>query len=138
MQREKLTSAILFHYISGHTIAQTVESTGATPSMVERVRANVPKEVKEQLKASQSNHISELIEESLSEMLQAQINILRVTNDEVWLKAQRAPELATFFGVTNDKSVRLLAAIQRANERGTEREEVSETGAVKQPLRAAA
>ena len=131
MDRERLTSQIIYHFIIGDTIAHTSEVTGASVSMVERVRSQIPPEIKESLRSAQSNKISQLIEESLTEMLQAQINILKVTYDEVWVGAQRAPELATFFGVTNDKSVRLLAAIQRANERRAEYEEIPEAGEAK-------
>lgn len=130
IDRERVTAKIITCLVSGKTIEETSKELDISETWVIRVRAELPQEFITQFAAAKTNEISELIEQGLRAQLLAMIKMVEVTNDEVWLKAQRAPELATFFGVINDKTVRVLAAIERANERAQlEREEIPAAGA---------
>lgn len=131
MAREKATAEVIQLWATGHTLDQTIEMTGLTFSTVCRIRNDhLTPEFIELFNRAKTNEVSHLIEEGLKANLIATTNIVKVTNDEAWIKSQRAPELATFFGVISDKTVRILAAIERANERQDSRrfETVPETG----------
>lgn len=117
LDRERMTAKVIVCLVSGKTIEETARELDVSFSWVERIRKELPKEFSEYFSEAKSNEISSLIEQMLRAQLKSMIRIVEVTEDELWLKAQRAPELATFFGVVNDKAVRVLAAIERANER---------------------
>lgn len=117
LNRERLTAQVITCLVSGKTIEETAKELDISPKWVERIRKELAPEFIAYFGEAKTNEISGLIEQGLRAQLLAMTKIVEVTNDEVWLKAQRAPELATFFGVINDKTVRVLAAIERADER---------------------
>jgi hypothetical protein len=117
LEREKLTAAIITSIVAGKTINEICAEFGVSDTVVIRIRKDLPEGFIEFFAKAKTNEISTLIEDGLKAQLLALRKIVEVTNDEVWLKGQRAPELATFFGVVSDKTVRVLAAIERANDR---------------------
>lgn len=117
MNRERLTAKVITLLVSGKTNEEIANELDISESFVFRIRTELPHEFLEFFSSAKTNEISSLIEAGLKAQLEAMTKIVEVTNDEIWLKAQRAPELATFFGVINDKTVRVLAAIERADER---------------------
>lgn len=123
LNRERVTAQIITCLVSGKTLEETSKELDVSFTWVERVRKELPSDFVQYFTEAKTNQISELIEELIREQLIAMIKMVKVTDDELWLKAQRAPELATFFGVINDKTVRILAAIERADEREQERRE---------------
>ena len=125
IDREKVTAKVIACLACGKSIKETSAELDISEDWVVRVRKELPEDFIASFTAAKTNEISELIEQGLKAQLLAMIKMVEVTNDELWLKAQRAPELATFFGVVNDKTVRILAAIERADERArSEREEL--------------
>lgn len=115
--RERATASVISLWASGATIEETCEKTGLSWTTVYRIRTELDPEFVQLFNKAKTNEVAQLIEEGLKQSLKATINIVNVTEDEAWLKAQRAPELATLYGVVSDKTVRILAAIERANER---------------------
>lgn len=115
--REKLTSRVTVMYATGATEKEICQELDISTMTVRRIKDLLPDEFIEFLNVAKTNEISELIEQGLKENLLATIRITKVTEDEIWLKGQRAPELATFYGVITDKTVRILAAIERSNDR---------------------
>lgn len=110
-------SQVMALHVLGHHDADIAERLGLSQVTVKNFRNRTSPELEEALRLSKTNLISELVEKGLEANLRAMIEITGVTKDDVWLKAQRAPELATFFGVISDKTARVFAAIERANER---------------------
>lgn len=126
LNRERLTAQVITCLVAGKTIEDTAAELDISITWVRRVKDELPEDFVAYFAQAKSNEISSLIEQGLRAQLLAMIKIVEVTNDELWLKAQRAPELATFFGVINDKTIRVLAAIERADERARiERESLS-------------
>jgi hypothetical protein len=125
--REHLTADIISYYLAGKTIPETMNDLGVAEGMVIRVRANVPPEIRELFTRAKTNELRSLIEDGVRAQLLALRKIVEVTNDEVWIKSQRAPELATFFGVVSDKTTRVLIAIDRGIERERFEERQRET-----------
>lgn len=113
---ERLASEVISLWLAGKTVDEISDYTQVSRTAVVRIKNSCPPEILEYMKQRQTSRLSELIELNLEKNLEAMNKIVEVANDEVWLKAQRATELATFFGVISDKTVRVLAAIERANE----------------------
>jgi hypothetical protein len=117
LKAEELAAKIITEWAMGTSMVDTSKKLDVPESMVARVRGNCPEELQFYIEGGKTDKITELVEKGLEENLLAMNRIVEVTKDEVWLAAQRATELATFFGVISDKTVRVLAAIERANER---------------------
>lgn len=117
LDRDRVVAKIITCTCAGMTIEQTAAELDVPFNFVVRVRKELSDEFVTQFGQAKSSKITALIEEMLEAQLKAMIKMVGVTDDEVWLKNQRAPELATFFGVVNDKAIRILAAIERADER---------------------
>ncbi len=117
LNRETLTAQVITALVGGKTFKEISEEFGISEDWINRVKKKLSPEFVEYFASAKTNEISSLIEQGLKAQLKALIKMVEVTEDDVWLKTQRAPELATFFGVVNDKTVRILAAIERADER---------------------
>jgi hypothetical protein len=136
-ERELVVIKIMAMIAMGYTRVDIVEQANVSKATVDRVRAALPQEYLDLLEAAKTNEIAQLIEENLRETLASMIRITRITNNEAWLIAQRAPELATLYGVFSDKTVRVLAAIERANERDRyQRPQVSPSDEIVRPAEA--
>lgn len=111
----KLAKVIHLTYI-GQSLHFIADETGLSLSTIHRIRKGIPEEILKQHEIIEQNEIGKLIMEGLKANLEATQRIVEVTKDEVWLKAQRAPELGTFYGIISDKTVRILSAMERAAE----------------------
>lgn len=127
LNRETLTAQVVTALVAGKTFKEISTEFGISEDWINRVKKKLPPEFIEYFASAKTNEISSLIEQGLKAQLKAMIKMVEVTEDDVWLKTQRAPELATFFGVVNDKTIRVLAAIERADER-LERQDIPEPG----------
>jgi transposase-like protein len=105
-------AAALAGLATGESIHSVARRLGVSRSTVQRWRdaAHVPTPglVGPQKKQELGEQVYSFLEESI-ETLAAQVRFAR---DEAWLRRQSAADLAMLFGVLNDKTVRLLAALQ--------------------------
>jgi transposase-like protein len=63
----------------------------------------------------QGNRIGELLVKLLESNLEGLISASSVLRDASWIRQQSAAELGTFIGITHDKVVRMLEAMDRAS-----------------------
>lgn len=90
------------------------EQCGVSPSSVSRVKASMPRELLNQMKSEEVERISGLVMMQLEVGIESSIAIAKQGQDDEWRKAQPAAQLATFYGVITDKSIRLLEASEAA------------------------
>lgn len=64
--------------------------------------------------ADRKEGIGDLLVELLESNLKGLIAATRVLHDDAWLSAQSAAELGTFIGITHDKVIRMLEAMDRS------------------------
>lgn len=127
MNRERLTAKVITCLVAGKTIQETATELDTAYRTVVRIRKELPDEFLHYFGAAKTNEMDELIEQGLKAQLESTNNLLAVTRDEDWVKKHSASELAILFGVVNDKVFRVLAAIERANERDLIEKVISET-----------
>lgn len=133
LNRETLTAQVITALVSGKTFKEISAEFGISEEWINRVKKKLPQEFIEYFVSAKTNEISNLIEQGLRDQLEGMSNLVAVTRKEHWVEAQRAPEIATLFGVLSDKTIRILAAIERANERDRiEREVLQSTREVAQ------
>ena len=135
IDHERMAAKVITCLCAGKTIEETAMELDISITWGRRVRDELPEDFTAQFTQAKSNKIGALIEEMLEAHLKAMIKMVGVTDDDIWLKAQRARELAIFFGVINDKTFRVLAAIERADERlRVEQSYISETNRLLEAL----
>lgn len=109
--------------MQGYSDEDIHSSTNAGWDMINEIRSNLPDELWQQNhewippEDIENCNIQQLIQRNLELGIKAQINISKLTYDNEWLKKQTAADIATLYSDLSDKSVRLLAAQQRAAER---------------------
>ena len=117
IDHERMAAKVITCLVTGKTIDETATELDLSITWVRRVRDELPDDFTAQFTQAKSNEIDALIEEGLRAQLLAMNKLVEVTNDEAWLMAQRATEIANLFGVISDKFFRVMLAIERANER---------------------
>jgi hypothetical protein len=110
-----MAAQIITCLAAGKAIEETAAELDISITWVRRVRDNLPEDFIAQFTQAKSKEISALIEQGLRAQLEAMTDLVKVTEDEVWLKKHTASELAILFGVISDKTLRAFAAIERAN-----------------------
>ena len=68
--------------------------------------------------AGRQHDFEAMVADNLAEHLETTTALLRFVRSTEWLAQQSAAEVATLFGVTSDKTVRLLSALQPADGSG--------------------
>lgn len=68
------------------------------------------------IEALRTGRLDELLYNSVKETLETLAAQSRFARNEQWLEKQTANDLAILYGVLSDKSVRVLAAIERASQ----------------------
>lgn len=111
---EEKTAAIQARILNGDKPATIAQDLEVSYSSVMRAKAKIPSDVLEKMDAEQIGVIEDLIMMQLETGLEASIAIAAQAQDEEWRKSQNASQLATFYGVVTDKSIRLLEASENA------------------------
>lgn len=114
---DEIRAAVMAALLAGQGVNQVASEYNLDPSIVSRWKKAIPERDLQQLAIVKQETIGDLVEMHLRTSLSACIKIANQTNDELWLSRQRADSLAVLFGVVSDKSIRLLEAGQRAQER---------------------
>lgn len=108
-------AAVLAAVASGQSVNSVAKQYGVSRSTARmwKTQAQLPSAamVSQQKKEAIGEQVYGLLEESIA-ALRFQ---LRTTQDEEWIKRQSADNLAVFYGVLADKSIRLLAAFRPAS-----------------------
>jgi transposase-like protein len=103
---------------SGESVHAVARSLGVQPSTLRAWRKRLGADPLKE--AEGEPDFRALVLHFAVEGLAAGERILGLTRDEVWLKEQRAGEVATLLGVTFDKVARVLAALPSPGDAGWE------------------
>jgi transposase-like protein len=117
---EETKAKAMAMFYEGHTashVAKVMKLNINTTKRWYKDRTKLP----EGTKSEHAQSLDALLLEAVSQSLITQIAILKVASDEKWIRKQSAGELATFYGVSFDKAVRLLEAFNAARDHGAKR-----------------
>lgn len=116
---DEVKAAIISALLSGQfqTDKEAAKAIGVHPGVVSKYKKLIPAEYLEQVLADKKDAIGEKIMEFLESALEGLKSIdQKLAMNEEWLLRQNAAEIATFYGVKADKVIKILEAIERANE----------------------
>lgn len=122
---DQTRAAILAALMAGQGVTEVSKAFQVSKATVSRLKASLSNENLKLLETKKQNDFGELLAEYLRETLVTLTAQARVFRDENWLKQQPAGELAVLHGVQTDKAIRLLEAIERANDSTGENEDDS-------------
>ena len=103
-KRAKIIAALL----AGQSPVKVAADFKVDKSTVSRIKASLPSRELQQVATEKKERLVDLIESHLTESLKAAALIAKQTQDELWRSKQSAENLAIFYGVLSDKSIRLL------------------------------
>jgi hypothetical protein len=113
---DQTRAAIMAALMAGQGVTEVSKAFQVAKSTVSRIKSLISQSDLEQLGTKKENDFGELLAGYLRETLITLTAQARVFRDENWLKQQPAGELAVLHGVQTDKAIRLLEAVERANE----------------------
>jgi hypothetical protein len=97
------------------TDEEAAAAVGVSKSTVSRLRAIIPGEYLKLAETLKKERIADRVVDFIDEALDSLVRINRITHEQDWLLSQDAASLATFYGVSADKLIRILEASDRAN-----------------------
>lgn len=109
------TAEIQGKLLAGMKPLDVATEMGVSYSSVSRAKAKIPADVLEKMDEEQQSVISDLVMMQIEAGIESTITIARQVDNENWRNQQNAAQLATFYGVISDKSIRLLEASENAN-----------------------
>jgi hypothetical protein len=99
------------------TDEEAANAIGVSKSTVSRLRASIPDEYLKLSETLKKERIADRVVDFIDEALDSLIRVNRITLDQDWLLSQDAASLATFYGVSADKVIRILEASENAHRR---------------------
>lgn len=111
--------------IAGEGVREVARKTGLSHGYVGNLKQKLDAESPnrhELISAQRKEAISELVEDVVRESLDGCRVIARKVKDEKWVNEQNAFTLSTLYRELGDKSLRILEAAERAQERQREAE----------------
>lgn len=109
---DQTRAAIMGALLAGQSISEISKQHKLSTSVVYGLKKELGEEKLENVRNKKADEFGELLADFLRETiitLKAQVQFFR---NESWLKQQEAAQVATLFGVTTDKAIRLLEAAQ--------------------------
>jgi transposase-like protein len=121
---DEIKATVIAALLTGQGVNEVAREYNLDRSIVSRWKKGIPEGELQQLATHKKENIGELVENHLRASLIACAKVAEQTNNERWLSRQSGDSLAVFYGVLSDKSIRLLEAAQRAQEKQAEAQNV--------------
>lgn len=122
---DQTRAAVIAALLAGQGVNEVAREYDINPSLVSRWKKTIPEKELQQLAIQKKETIGDLVERHLRASLEACVKVAEQANNADWLSKQSSDSLAVFYGVLSDKSIRLLEAGQRAQERANSEGEQS-------------
>jgi transcriptional regulator with XRE-family HTH domain len=117
---DDVRAAVISALLVGQGVAEVAQQFKLSKSTVSELKKGIAPEHFEQLRTKKEEDFGALLAGYLRETITTLSAQARFFRNEKWLQKQSASELAVLHGVCADKAIRLLEAIERANEIGEE------------------
>lgn len=120
---DETRAAVIAALLQGQGVNDVAREYKLDKSVVSRIKNGIAETALQQVTTQKKENIAELVENHLRASLMACASIANKAHDDVWLTQQSGDNLAVFYGVLSDKSLRLLEAAQNAAARNNQPEE---------------
>ena len=102
--------------LAGQRVGEVAAQLNVSAATVSRIKAQMPPDQLKELETRQEENFGDLLAGYLRESITTLREQTIFFRNKTWLFRQSASELAVLHGVACDKALRLLEAIERANE----------------------
>lgn len=112
---DETRAAVISALLQGQGVNEVAQAYDLPKSSVSGIKSDLTKGELEQVRTQKKENIADLVENHLRASLTACVNIANITQNVEWVNKQSGDNLAVFYGVLSDKSLRLLEAAQNAS-----------------------
>lgn len=109
----------------GKTQLELAEELGLSQSTISRIDKSIPKEYREIIEDNKlvqyQVNITNLVQQNLEASLLATIEIANLAKNGEWLEKQNAKDVAALYSSISNQSIRVLGALERAEQQRQER-----------------
>lgn len=101
-------AAVISALLAGQGVNDVAATYGLDSGLVSRWKGTIPAKELQQVAVEKKERLVDLIQAHLMASLKGATKCAEQANDDNWLRQQSAENLAVFYGVLSDKSIRLV------------------------------
>lgn len=105
---QEVRAVVISALMEGQSVSEVSASLNLSKSVVSRLKKEIDSTKLEQVGTVKKEKLIDLVESHLIASLRAAIQLAEQAHDANWRSKQPASEIAVFYGVLSDKSIRLI------------------------------
>lgn len=106
-------AAVIAALLAGQGVNEVARQYKISAATVSRIKKELPNETLQRIETEKKERLVDLVENHLRASLKAAVEIAEQAHDHPWRARQSAENLAVFYGVLTDKSLRLVEVAGR-------------------------
>lgn len=103
-----MRAVVISALMAGQGVSEVAASFNISKATVSRLKKEIDSTTLEHIETVKKEKLIDLVESHLIASLRAAIQLAEQANDANWRSKQPASEIAVFYGVLSDKSIRLI------------------------------
>jgi len=104
----KVKGEVIAALLAGQGVNEVAKQYSIDKATVSRWKTSLPQQELQQIATEKKERLVDLIQAHLVASLKGATKCAEQANDDNWLRQQSAENLAVFYGVLSDKSIRLV------------------------------
>lgn len=104
----EVRAVVISALMAGQGVSEVAASFNISKATVSRLKKEIDSTTLEHIETVKKEKLIDLVESHLIASLRAAIQLAEQANDANWRSKQPASEIAVFYGVLSDKSIRLI------------------------------
>lgn len=104
----EVRAVVISALMAGQGVSEVAASFNISKATVSRLKKEIDSTTLEHIETVKKEKLIDLVESHLIASLRAAIQLAEQANDVNWRSKQPASEIAVFYGVLSDKSIRLI------------------------------
>lgn len=105
---QKVKGEVIAALLAGQGVSEVAKTYDIDKATVSRWKTSLPQQELQQIATEKKERLVDLIQSHLVASLKGATKCAEQANDDTWLREQSAENLAVFYGVLSDKSIRLV------------------------------
>ena len=120
---DETRALVVADLLSGLGVMKVASKYNLDPSVVSRIRSSLGAGELQEIASLKRESLATLIENHLRASLKAAMQLAGQCDDETWRNKQNAADMAIFYGVLTDKSIKIVEAAENASLNDIQRDE---------------
>ena len=125
-ERDKQRAQIAAELLRGVKPNLLKEKYEVSLSTITRIKQSLGPDILDKMNRERQNAIGDLVLTHLEMSLEGAINVIKMTEDTVWMKTQTADHLNKMYGTMTDKAIRMAETIEFTQKQFNEEDAIRE------------